>query len=157
MHLVLRIRGGGGGPQPFTFNGMSNEVTLKFSSSAPKWRMVREWISWIGKCENFSCKAFRAEVICNNGFGVFDVNQVNKIAVCPMCEEGVQLKNCGFFKAKWRSLGIDRQGLERRSGGESLNDNYTTFPDGDYLEWIFLRFEVLPLENLRDRQYYFKY
>ena len=150
MHLVLRLRGGGGGPQPFTFNGMSNEVTLTFSSKAPVWRSVREGISWIGICENSSCKAFKAEVICNSGFGVFDVNQVNRIAVCPMCKQGVEVKNCGFFKAKWRSLGMDRQGIERRSGGESPNDNYTTFLDGDDLDWIFLRIEVLPLENFRD-------
>ena len=150
LHLLLRLPGGGGGPQPFTFNGMNNEVTLKFSSNAPDWRSVREGISWIGKCDNSRCKAFRAEVICNSGFGVFDINEANRIAVCPMCEDGIKVKNCGFFKAKWKSLGMDRQGLERRSGGESPNDNYTTFLDGDDIEWIFLRIEVLPLENLRD-------
>ena len=147
LHLVLRLRGGGVGPQPFTFNGMNNEVTLKFSSNGPEWRSVREGISWIGKCYNYSCEAFRAEVICNSGFGVFDANQANRIAVCPMCKEGVQVKNCGFFKAKWRSFGMDRQGIERRSEGDSPNHNYTTFLDGDDLEWIFLRIEVLPLEN----------
>lgn len=144
VHLVLRLRGGGA-LQAFTFNGMSNEVTLGFSSEAPEWRSVSKGISWIAICENSGCKAFRREVISNSGFGVFNANQAVRIAMCPMCEQGFRnIRNCGFFMAKWRAFGRDSQGIERRSEGESTYDNYTTFLDGDDMNWAFLRIEVIP-------------
>ena len=102
-------------------------------------------ISWIGICHNSTCKAFRSEVISNSGFGVFDANQAFRFATCPICKQGLsEISNCGFFNAKWRSLGRDSQGIERRSEGDSPDENYTTFLDGDDMNWAFLRIEVVP-------------
>ena len=144
VHLVLRLRGGGA-PQAFTFNGMNTQVTREFSDTAPEWRTVESGISWIGTCNNESCEAFAREVICNCGFGVFDVNQVARIAECPMCRQSVnRVRNCGFFMAKWRFFGRDSIGIERRGEGDAHTKNYTTFLEGDDQNWAFLRIEVTP-------------
>jgi ubiquitin-large subunit ribosomal protein L40e len=148
IHLVLRLRGGGC-PQVFSFNELNNQVTLEFSNNAPVWRTVDRGISWRAICNNSKCKAFRREVICNAGFGVFDVKLQALAMPCPVCKVKVgNLRNCGFLGARWRFLGRDGSGVERRGHGEAGEDGYTTFLDGDDGEWISLKFEVVA--NLDD-------
>lgn len=142
LHLVLRLRGGGG-PQIFSFNQMSNEVKIEFSQSAPDWRTVQKGISFLGICMNTECGAYLEEVICNVGFGVFDANRLAGSLPCPICKNVVpNAENCGFFRAEWEYFGIDSEGNERRGSGESSENNYTTFLEGDNEEWKVLRIAV---------------
>lgn len=142
LHLVLRLRGGGA-PQIFSFNEMSNQIKLEFSSNAPKWRTVETGISFIGICANSECVAYNREVISNAGLGVFDINRQAGMMPCPICKQLLSnTKNCGFFMAEWRFFGIDSRGFERTGNGEAYEDNYTTFLDGDNEEWRVLRIAV---------------
>ncbi|OMJ72574.1 hypothetical protein SteCoe_28961 [Stentor coeruleus] len=142
LHLVLRLRGGGMS-QIFSFNQMSSEVKIEFSQSAPMWRTVQKGISFLGTCMNILCEAFFEEVICNVGFGVFDINRIAGSLTCPICKNAVEnAGNCGFFKAEWSYFGIDSEGNERRDSGESSENNYTTFLEGDNENWRVLRIAV---------------
>ncbi|OMJ72575.1 hypothetical protein SteCoe_28962 [Stentor coeruleus] len=142
LHLILRLNGGGG-PQSFSFNEMSNQVKHEFSQKAPEWRTVESGISFIGICENRECAAYNREVISNAGFGVFDINRQVGMMPCPMCKQYLSnAKNCGFFMAQWRFFGIDSNGIERTGNGRAYEDNYTTFLDGDDAQWRVLRIAV---------------
>lgn len=147
LHLVLRLRGGGG-PHVFCFNEMMNQVKIEFSDNAPEWRTVKQGISWIGICGNSNCRAFRKQVICNSGFGVFDANIAKRQTLCPVCNQIVSdVQNCGFFMAKWKFVGRDSLGVERRGNGEALENKYTSFRSGDDQDWAILRIEVVPCRN----------
>jgi hypothetical protein len=99
LNLVLRIRGGS--CSVFSFNELNNQTDLEFSNSAPEWRTVDRGISWRGICNNLSCEAYEKEVICNVGYGVFDVKLQAFATFCPMCKGLVgNIKNCGFFSAR---------------------------------------------------------
>ncbi|OMJ72573.1 hypothetical protein SteCoe_28960 [Stentor coeruleus] len=140
--LALSLRGGGG-PRGFSFNGMSNEVKIKFSENAPDWRIVRPGISFCGICMNIKCRAYNDNIISNSGLGVFDVNRQVGIIVCPICENVIsRVRNCGFYMAEWKYFGIDSGGIERRGSGRAYEDKYSTFLDGDNQQWRVLRIAV---------------
>ncbi|OMJ65224.1 hypothetical protein SteCoe_38762 [Stentor coeruleus] len=147
LYLVLNLRGGG--PQVFSFNEMSNEIKLEFSQNAPEWRTVEPGISFIGICENRECVAYNREVISNAGLGVFDINRQAGMMPCPMCKQTLSnAKNCGFFMAEWKFFGIDSNGIERTGNGDAYEYNYTTFLDGDDVQWRVLRIAVRQRDNI---------
>ncbi|OMJ74228.1 hypothetical protein SteCoe_26888 [Stentor coeruleus] len=142
LNLFLRIIGGGG-PQIFSFNEMSNQIKIEFSQKAPKWRIVQKGISFRGICKNKQCPACDHEVICNLGFGIFDIKVQAGVLLCPICKCMINnVRNCGFFMAEYEHFGIDSQGVERRGRGESYENNYATFLDGDNEQWRILRIAV---------------
>jgi hypothetical protein len=144
LYLYERLRGGGG-LSMLTFNDMRNQVKIGFSHRAPAWRTVEYGISWLAICNHHECVAYKREVICNAGFGVFDVKAESVRNRCPMCKLNViNLKNCGFLKAKWRFLGHMEDGVERRGNGEADDQEYTTFNSSEEEEWRDLLIEVEP-------------
>ncbi|OWZ06951.1 hypothetical protein PHMEG_00020723 [Phytophthora megakarya] len=64
IHLVLRLRGGGGPPMFFAdiFDGSKPTVT-KFSPRAPQWCTCQKGLNTEGRCENQECEAFRERLI----------------------------------------------------------------------------------------------
>jgi len=138
LHLVLRLRGGG---TSIEFNKLSSVVEQDFSDSAPDWRGVAPGISFQGECTNSDCRAFKSIAISNLRFGIVDLTELK--AKCPMCSEYLKnVRNCGFFDCKWRFLGIDSEGHERRGEGQASSEKYTTFKEGDEIEWRSLRIEI---------------
>mmetsp|Transcript_21958 Transcript_21958/g.21657 ORF Transcript_21958/g.21657 Transcript_21958/m.21657 type:complete len:88 (+) Transcript_21958:475-738(+) len=81
------------------FNDLRNREEIKFSKTAPPWRIVSPGISFIGRCKNRNCAAYRKKVISCLGKGVFSMSSV--IAYCPMkdCKMNIDPENCGFYKA----------------------------------------------------------
>ncbi|AJF97408.1 RING and ubiquitin domain protein [Pandoravirus inopinatum] len=77
MHLVLRLRGGGGGPPTSAmFVDMENTGAMRrqqWSKSAPDWRIVRPGLCVEGRCKNVDCAAYGRMVIVNKGFDTFDL------------------------------------------------------------------------------------
>ena len=143
LHLVLRLRGGGTSIQ---FNKLSSVVEQDFSDSAPDWRGVERGISFQGECINSHCRAFKSIAISNLRFGIVDLSQLK--AQCPMCSKYLKnVRNCGFFDCKWRFFGIDSEGQERRGEGQASSEKYTTFKEGDEIEWRSLRIETTPKIN----------
>jgi ubiquitin len=140
LHLVLRLRGGG-----FDFNDMSQVTRIKFSDSAPDWRVVESGISWWGVCQNPECDAYESEVIINEGYGVFIVEQLKSEAECPICKRVAKnVINCGFYGASWRFSGTLETGEQRKGEGEAGRQDYTTFLEGMEVEWSELVIEVKP-------------
>lgn len=70
LHLVLRLRGGGGS----TFTDMSEGKTTrhKWSDSAPDWRIAKIGMCVEGFCQNSNCVAYGNMVIMNMGVNFFD-------------------------------------------------------------------------------------
>lgn len=134
---------GGGMPPSFSFNPMENAVKMEFSRTAPDWRVVEYGVSWLGTCVNFECPAFRQEVICNCGYGVFDVERQKRVTFCPMCKQLVEnIGGCGFFNCNFSFYGVEISGNEREGSGKAGSQEYTAFLNGEGVDWRFLRIQV---------------
>lgn len=58
LHLVLRLRGGGG-PMSFEFSDLKKEVYLEFNSDAPEYRTINSGLNISGKCVKVDCEAYK--------------------------------------------------------------------------------------------------
>ena len=89
LHLVLRLRGGGGS---IGINFVDVEKgliqNLSFSKSAPEWRKVDKGLNLFGLCKNSECKAFNKEVVHIVGIKNEKYNlQENILNIkCPICK-----------------------------------------------------------------------
>lgn len=108
LSIVPPLRGGG--PMP-SFVDVSNKAgveTLKFSKSAPKWRIACPGLCLEGKCENYDCDAYNQWVIMNKGYGSFDLENDYSSCLCPICKELTLSETCGFTKCIYSFSGIKR-------------------------------------------------
>lgn len=113
IHLVLRLRGGGGGPgMPFADITQGNRaIDLQWADDAPEWRIVTlPGLSVEGLCRNRECVAFMKWVIINKGTGTYDAVFDQHHNKCPMCNTYVQTTKCGFNNCKYGYSGIMMQG-----------------------------------------------
>lgn len=44
---------------------------IQYSEKVQKWRIFSSGSNFFGKCDNIDCEAFRKEVVCPIGFGIF--------------------------------------------------------------------------------------
>ncbi len=76
MHLVLRVRGGGGAIQ---FNSLSQEISGKLATRTQtdlnKHEFVTKGINLVAKCENEACRIIRVTQYIQKGFGTFHLNE----------------------------------------------------------------------------------
>ena len=110
VHLVLRLRGGGGGASlPLEFVDVEKGViqNLSFSDSAPRWRTVENGLNIFGICKNQKCEAFDEEVVYKVGITNKKFNlQENVLNMkCPMCDKIIIPKTCGFYKCEYQFVG----------------------------------------------------
>ena len=72
MHLVLRLRGGGGGIQ---FNSLTQEVTgatrVAEETEETKHTFVSDGVNFVGKCDNHKCRIQNQTQYFKKGFGSF--------------------------------------------------------------------------------------
>jgi hypothetical protein len=71
VYLVLRLRGGGGGPAGFSFVDVSDSKgpkQIEWSDSAPKWRVCSRGMCFEGVCTNAQCKAYKQMVVISMGY-----------------------------------------------------------------------------------------
>jgi hypothetical protein len=97
------------------FIDVSNESGLqhiKFSQTAPRWRIVKGGLCLEGKCLNASCVAYQQQVIINIGYRQFDIlTDANaQTSKCPVCLKYVEPTTCGFTACLWRWWGIKKPG-----------------------------------------------
>ena len=104
LHLVLRLRGGGG----VDFADVSKEkmTELQYSNDAPVWRTVWTGVNIFGTCENKNCVAFDKEVICPVGFGILDLIKDQDKIICPMCKKIFKGITSGFTGCNFLICGI---------------------------------------------------
>jgi hypothetical protein len=156
IHLVLRMRGGGVVPQQFV--DLSKEDTFidsGFSKRAPDWRKVSHGFNVHGLCNNPLCAAFDKEVICPQGFGVFDLKLNSDLIVCPMCASKVLPETCGFTNCNYIVLGtkIEKGHLVPfvQNKGVSVGDFYRHF-DSDVsgtAQWKSLKILCHEFDNFK--------
>jgi len=108
ISLVLRLRGGGGGPFGFVDIGQEDKaLNIGFSNTAPDWRVVTGSGFCIeGRCQNKDCVAYNQYVIVNKGIGVFDLIFDDHRNPCPMCQQYVKSEKCAFTDCRYTFSGI---------------------------------------------------
>jgi len=108
LHLVLRLRGGGGA-SGLVFTDITQEHKSKnfeWSDEAPDWRMAGEGLCLEGECLNSECKAFGDWVIMNKGMGTYDGVYDEHKNRCPMCWKYVKAEKCAFNNCFYGYTGI---------------------------------------------------
>ena len=158
LHLVLRLRGGGGSiPLSFVDVEKGAIQNLSFSKSAPKWRTIEEGLNLFGLCKNSKCKAFDKEVVYRVGIIHKKYNlQENILKIkCPMCDGLVVPKTCGFWKCEYQFEGdkIESGQLKHVDTGckETKGDNFEYFnpyENGDAL-WTNLNIYVIEKQKIK--------
>ena len=115
LHLVLRLRGGGGlgrfasldGEGLGRFASLDGEGDeLKFSYKAPKWREASSGLSIFGICYNLLCEAFEREVIHSRRFKDFELSYHKNEITCPICTCNIEATSCGFYNCEWTYSGV---------------------------------------------------
>ena len=126
LHLVLRMTGGGA-----MFADVSNSsslMALKFSTTAPEWRMATFGLNVEGKCSNRSCCAYQQMVIDMKGMVSWSL--LADKAHCPMCKQQFQPVTCAFTGCTWTYDGrksdisgapVDVEGSWQEVSGDSYS------------------------------------
>ena len=108
LHLVLRLRGGGGSIG-INFVDVEKGIiqNLSFSKSAPAWRKVDKGLNLFGLCKNSECKAFNKEVVHIVGIENQKYNlQENILKIkCPICKGHMVPTTCGFWECEYQFEG----------------------------------------------------
>lgn len=165
VSLVLRMRGGGGGPDVCVkrFADLSDDDALqkrRVGSGGPSWRTVRPGLCLEGPCLNRQCEAFGQMVIIPQDYSYFDLHRRMRAVDCPFCSKEVVPETCGFFQCWWRFTGQqagEQSEVIRRPWKEApLNGGYHRFDTGAELDakattkavdWTRLFVEAKPLPS----------
>ena len=110
-----------------SFNALNNEISQPFSDKANAWRLVGRGLSWKGKCQTKGCPANNCEIIINSGFGKFSLRNDIITLRCPICQ----------------NLAKDVS----KTSGIANKDAYTSFKEGDDIEWQCLEITCTPLKE----------
>ena len=105
IHLVLRLRGGGSS----VFVDIENSQGIEnhqFSSSAPDWRIATLGLNIEGICKKSQCAAYNKQVICQIGYGFFDIILDKEKCKCPICKQWIDPITCGFTNCHYKWTGI---------------------------------------------------
>lgn len=148
LHLVLRLRGGGF--PSIKFNSMGEPIILKFSDSAPNWRMINRGLNFEGICMNSKCAAYKNKVWIQKKFGKFNIAMEVYKSPCPICKKFCEkVENMGLYMGRCVSKGrIKGEKLEKTMESTQKKENeFLTFEDKDQtrVEWLYLEMEVFPL------------
>ncbi|KAF9154469.1 hypothetical protein BG015_000877 [Linnemannia schmuckeri] len=122
FHLVLRLRGGGGGINPgIIFSDVSNTSNVRkieFSDRAPRGRIASPGTNVECNC---ACTPIH-RVICAKKFGSLEL--VDTTFVCPNCDwyDRVVPVTVGFMSCKYRFHGIKGTGEQYTSDWVDVKD-----------------------------------
>ena len=161
LHLVPRLRGGGGMPINFVDVESSKIKNLNFSSNAPIWRGVKQGLNIFGICKNKKCEANKKEVVYRTNLSekglTFILNQEISNIECPICHANIKPKTCGFYKCEYQFKG---KKLEPGKKGEIIYDSKPKETNGNKFEyfnpsednevtWLELYIFVLPKQKIK--------
>ena len=156
LHLVLRLRGGGGIPMNFVNVDKGVIKNLHFSDSSHEWRMVTEGLNLFGICKNKDCRAFDKEVVHIVGIDRKFNLQNNVLNItCPICKGIIIPKTCGFWKCEYQFVGdkIEEGKLKHidTKSKETKGDNFEYFDpyDNGSSLWTNLDIYVIEKQNIK--------
>ncbi|CAN0352325.1 unnamed protein product [Scytosiphon promiscuus] len=148
LHLILRLRGGGGGRMFADVSDSSGLTVLAFSNHAPAWRCVRSGLCLEGRCTNRDCEAYDKAVIMNHGFDDYDLirSSQEEDKHCPQCNKVVTPTTCAFTSCMWRYKGKKAEETNVLVGQwQEAGDSYHRFKEGEGVEWERLLIQARPL------------
>ena len=133
LHLILRLRGGGGGPTMFADVSNSGGLRkLSFSEDAPEGRMVD-----CGTNIEIECKCTPSyRVIYIKGMGLYELG--SSFTQCPNCRStDVKPITVGFTKCQYRIHGVKEDGTEFKSDWKKVSheDAYQRYDPSDQVLW----------------------
>lgn len=131
IHMILRLLGGGS-VVGYMFVNLADENlmrTAKCSNQAPDWRIALPGLCIEGTCCNEKCVAHGCRVICNQGYGSFDL--AVSTCSCPMCNQIVKPETCGMNNCEWKYEGILESEPEKvcKSDWMHIGNEYVYFDD----------------------------
>jgi hypothetical protein len=134
IHIVLRLRGGGGDQSQQTFVNMtSDKKGLKvhqWTNKAPRWRTVHEGMCIEGKCKNGKCEAYNHMVISNIGYKKYDLILDTYTVKCPICYNKIIPITVAFNNCYWKWVASSDNIISQSNGWEYAGNEYNRFdPD----------------------------
>lgn len=152
LHLVLRLRGGGDGDVAKFANIATPFERRQFATEElPSWRALARGFALAGVCKNERCAAHGQAVICNLGYGEFDVREPR---YCPKCYYEVrEFDTCYVSQCRYHHIRAhpNRDAVVSAEQTHTGND-YLTPPDSaiaDRQTYTKLRFVVQRLDFLQ--------
>lgn len=110
LHLIVRLRGGGGIP----LVNIENEISIvQWSQKAPEWRCISEGFCVEAMCTTDTCAAYQRNVLCSMEFGVFEMERLTPS--CPMCRTHLTARNIGFNNCMYRIRAVRSDSLRHIS------------------------------------------
>jgi hypothetical protein len=130
LHIVLRLRGGGGSEEDIHFAPMTTFQRYEWSSTAPSWRKAHKGLCLEGPCKNVQCASFeKSDVICNMGFSLFTIGTDS--TKCPICNNKIIPTTCAFNNCYYQWVGRKADGELSFSEWKEANDGYTRYDESD--------------------------
>lgn len=146
LSLSLRLRGGDMSMGvSFDFADVSKPLAeRKWNPSAPAWRLAGAGVNLLGTCEHDGCKAHGKQVIVRVGCTKVSVSEHE--ALCPMCNECINVTSAGFSKCKWR---VQVRPVGKKwtpwSVWVEVGDCWNYFEDKATVKYMAVVFEAKPL------------
>ena len=144
FHLMIRLRGGGGGIMglPFVDVEKSEIRKLKFGE-APEYREVIRGLNFFGKCKNKKCRIKDDIFTIEIGKGTFDYFKLmeDDKFVCPKCNYPITPDTCGFWDCKYEIKG-EGKGKDKKiktfsRSGVAGEDDFEYFdPAGEFKDKV---------------------
>jgi hypothetical protein len=117
----------------------ATNCTIARRSDRPEWEILKGGMSLVGVCNTDTCPACENYVVCNFGYGVYDLSRVLSSFECPECGELVINKvSCGFLCTKWKCSGVTSERKRFERGWEYVCNQYTYFEQALNIEWSYL-------------------
>jgi Ubiquitin family len=114
MHLVLRLRGGGGVNMQFADVADTSALQKwQLEEDAPKWRVAGTGINVEGYCANGECEAFNELAIHRVGMAAWPL--IDGPCRCPVCKEDMVPETVAFMSCLWKYDGRKLNGMECKS------------------------------------------
>lgn len=144
LHLVLRLRGGGGPPALFLDVTKDQLVEKKWGSNAPQWRRCYQGLCIEGRCRNESCAAYLQMVIVNKRMNNFDLILDADDCTCPQCHAKVVPEKPGFNNCHWcvKAVKEGQENVVFNTGWRTAGNGYTTYNEHASEQINFSRLQI---------------
>ena len=152
IHMVLRLRGGGGPPpvKEETFlssKALENPVTAQLGSEGPEYLTVDLGLNIEGTCKHEGCSARYKNVYKPVGYGPHDLMALLKDTTCPMCSVNIKATNLMFYYTRYvvfgeqSEFGLFTTGIKEAFDPEGAT-TFKEFLDNSYSDIEKVEFEA---------------
>ena len=159
--LSLEKKEIGAGGQGLNFVGIETGkiINLDFNKNAPNLRIINKGLNIFGFCNNSICKAYMKEmvykiVLSKDGLK-FNLNERVADIRCPICNEIIKLKTCGFYDCEYQFIGkkiangeIYQFDSKTRETKENNFEYYDVFKNGEII-WTEINVYILPKQSIK--------